>query len=58
METKQLIFLAASILMLKDDESHRNIINASSHETFKDKFKIYQSLLEELYGSVLSTQKK
>jgi hypothetical protein len=57
METKHIIFLATSILMLKDD-CHANIDNTAGKDQFKTKFKIYRNLLEELYGISQDTPQK
>jgi len=48
MDKKEVIFLAASVLMVKS-ESHKNIVNKSGRDAFERDFTIYQHLLEDLY---------
>lgn len=50
MDKKEVIFLAASLFMLKH-YANKDIVNPNGRDDFKKSFSIYQHLLEDLYDT-------
>ena len=58
MDKEQVIFLAASIIILKQDACFRNITNTQGKKDFKEAFTNCHQLLSELYGTFHDTPQK
>lgn len=58
MNKNQLIFLSATVIMLKENECFKNIVNSSGQDKFKKAFMNYHHLLSDLYDTIPDNDQK
>lgn len=58
MNKNQLIFLSATVIMLKENECFKDMVNPNGKEKFKKAFILYHQLLSKLYDTIPDSDQK